>query len=189
MKDTLRLFGMKSLLAEAELARLEKEGIEIHHQETIKQDEIVDVDLFEPDIRAQAKKMSELYFLQYCLENSIRRFIAERLTEKHGASWWDTQVPTDVQQEVDKLRKQEKDTPMEIRSADPLAYTNFGDLVKIIDHNWSDFSDTIRSQKAMGETLNRLSRLRNPIAHSCEMDEDDITRFMLHMKDWQRIQM
>ena len=174
---------------EAELAKLEKRGYEIGHLETLKQEDIVDVDLFEIDIKAQAKKMGELYYLQYCLENSIRRFISDRLHEKYGAAWWDSKVPPDVKASVEELRKQEKDTPMEIRSEDPLAYTNFGDLLKILEHNWDDFSDTIRSKKAMQETLIRLNRLRNPIAHSCEMDDDDITRFMLHMKDWQRIQM
>lgn len=189
MKNTLKLFGINNLLLEAGLAKLERRGIEIGHQETIKHEDIVDVDLFELDIKAQAKKMSELYYLQYCLENSIRRFISERLTEKYGIAWWDTKVPIDVKTDVEKIKKDENDTPMEIRSENPLAYTNFGDLLKILDHNWDDFSDTIRSKKAMQETLVRLNRLRNPIAHSCEIDEDDITRFMLHMKDWQRIQM
>lgn len=189
MKDKLKIFAMNNLLLEVALIELEKGGIEIGHQETLKQQEIVDADLFEPDLRAQGKKMSELYYLQYCLENSIRRLISGRLQEKHGVSWWDLKVPPDVRAEVEKLRKMEKDTPMEIRSEDPLAYTNFGDLEKILSSNWADFSDTIRSMRAMQETLNRLNRLRNPIAHSCTMDEDEITRFMLHMKDWQRIQM
>jgi hypothetical protein len=32
---------------------------------------------------------------------------------------------------------------------DPLAYTNFGELIVIFDANWDDFDDTLRSRKAV----------------------------------------
>lgn len=176
-------------MLESDLVQLEKSGIEIGHAETIKKEEIVDTDLFELDIRMQAKKMSDLYFLLHCLENSIRRLISERLHDEYGANWWNTEVPSDVQTAVKEKQKKEKDTPMVIRSDDPLLYTNFGDLIKIIEHKWDDFSDTIRSPKSMRETLTRLNQLRNPIAHTGDMDDDEITRYLLSIKDWLRIQM
>jgi hypothetical protein len=77
---------------------------------------------------------------------------------------------------------------MSIRSEDPLAYTNFGELISIFDANWKDFSDTLRSQKAMQQILMQFNKLRNPVAHSCELNEDEIARFQLSVKDWFRIQ-
>jgi Swt1-like HEPN len=189
IKNRLKLFGMQNLTLEADLLSLERKGIEIGHEETIQKEEVVDLDLFEVDIKQKARKMSELYYLYFCLENSTRRLVSGRLSEKYGQNWWDTdKVPEDVKIEVKRHQDEEKNTTSAIRSEDQMFYTNFGDLIKIIEHNWADFSDTLRSQKAVRENLSRLNRLRNPIAHSCELDEDEILRFKLYIKDWQRIQ-
>ena len=37
--------------------------------------------------------MADFYVLYYSLENSIRRLVAGRLAERHGAGWWDQKVP------------------------------------------------------------------------------------------------
>src|SRR5437868_10565254 len=154
--DDIKLFGMHNLLLETELKKLEDSGIQIEHSKTIQRAEIVDVDLFESDILQEAKKMADFYSLYYSLENSIRRLISERLSEKHGAGWWKEKVPEGVQKEVEKKQRDEKDTTMSIRSVDPLAYTNFGELISIFDQNWGDFSDTLRSQKAMQTILSQF---------------------------------
>lgn len=188
LNDDIKLFGMHNLLLETDLKRLEDSGIQIEHAKTIQQAAIVDVELFESDILQEARKMADFYALYYSLENSIRRLISERLSEKHGATWWKSKVPLGVQQEVEKKQKEEKDTTMSIRSDDPLAYTNFGELISIFDQNWADFSDTLRSQKAMQTILSQFNKIRNVVAHSCALNEDEITRFKLYMKDWFRIQ-
>ena len=84
-------------------------------------------------------------------------------------------------------QKKEKDTPMSIRSDDPLTYTNFGELIDILNVSWSDFSDTLRSQKAAQQILSQFNLVRNVIAHSAELNEDEILRFQLLIKDWFRI--
>jgi hypothetical protein len=187
-EETIKLFGMQNLILESELKKLEESGIQIGHTKTIQQAEIVDVDLFEVDIVQEARRMADFYAIYYALENSIRRLISGRLSEKHGANWWKDKVPEGVQKEVTKKQTEEKDTAMSIRSEDPLAYTSFGELIGIFDANWSDFSDTLRSQKAMQVTLSQFNKIRNPVAHSCELNDDEITRFKLLVKDWFRIQ-
>jgi hypothetical protein len=187
-EETLKLFGMQNLLLESELLSLEESGIQIEHARTIKKAEIVDVDLFESDILQEARKMADFYAIYYSLENSIRRLISGRLSEKHGVNWWRDRVPADLQKEVEKKQKEEKDTTMSIRSEDPLSYTNFGELIVIFDATWSDFSDTLRSPKAMRAILSQFNKIRNVVAHSCELNDDEITRFKLLVKDWFRIQ-
>jgi hypothetical protein len=187
-EETIKLFGMQNLLLESELRKLEESGVQIEHTKTIQQAEIVDVELFEVDIVQEARRMADFYAIYYALENSIRRLISGRLLEKHGANWWKDKVPEGVRNEVVKKQKEEKDTAMSIRSEDPLAYTSFGELISIFDANWPDFSDTIRSQKAMQTTLSQFNKIRNPVAHSCELNDDEITRFKLLVKDWFRIQ-
>ena len=188
LSDDLKLFGMHNLLLETDLKQLEHSGINIGHAKTIQQAEIVDVDLFENDILQDARKMADFYALYYSVENSIRRLISERLAEKYGPNWWKDRVPEGVQKEVEKKQKEERETTMSIRSEDPLAYTNFGELIGIFDQNWSEFSDTLRSQKAMQSVLSQFNKVRNLVAHSCSLNEDEITRFKLLVKDWFRIQ-
>lgn len=180
---------MRNLLLEADLEKLEKSGISIDHIKTVKKDDLVDVDLFDAEILAQARKMASFYVLYYSLENSVRNLISERLKEEHGPNWWQDKVPAGVQDNVKQQQKEEKNYVMAIRSDDPLTYTNFGELISILDANWSDFSDTIRSQKAMQQTLSAFNKVRNVIAHSCELTSDDVMRFQLLIKDWLRIQM
>jgi hypothetical protein len=186
--DDVRLFGMHNLMLETELNKLEAKGIQIEHAKTIAKTEVVDVDLFENDILLEARKMADFYVIYYAMENSIRRLLSERLEEKHASNWWKIKVPQGVQTEVEKKQKEERDTTMSIRSDDPLTYTNFGELIAIFDANWADFSDTLRSQKAMQQILSQFNKIRNVVAHSCVLNDDEITRFKLLVKDWFRIQ-
>ena len=50
------------------------------------------------------------------------------------------------------------------------------------------FSDTLRSQKAMQQILSQFNKVRNLVAHSCVLNDDEIIRFKLLVKDWFRIQ-
>jgi hypothetical protein len=187
-EDQLMLFGMKNLLLEKNLEKLEKEGIDIGHISTLKKDELVDTELFEHEILTRARKMADFYVLYFSLENSVRKLIKDVLTETYGEKWWDTKVPTGVKDNVIKIQEDERNSAMSIRSDEPLDYTNFGELIDIFSMNWNDFSDILRSKKAIQETLSPLNKIRNVIAHSCELNDDEILRFKLLIKDWLRIQ-
>lgn len=185
--DRVRLFGMRNLMLEADLVALEKGGIDLGHSQTLKMDELVDTELFEAEILHAARRMADFYVLYFSLENSIRRLISGRLHEVHGANWWELKVPAGVKASVADKQRREKDTPMSIRSDDPLTYTNFGELIDILNANWADFSDTLRSQKAAQQILSQFNLVRNVIAHSVELNVDEILRFQLLVKDWFRI--
>lgn len=184
----LRLFGMQNLMLEADLAKLEGAGIDIGHAKTIRKDEVVDLDLFDSDILQDARLMADFYVLYFALENTIRRVIRERLFEDHGATWWDTVVPEGVKNAVREKQEKEKDTVLASRADDPLSFTNFGELITIIESQWDSFDDTIRSRKAMQQTLSQFNQIRNVIAHSCKLGENDIARMKLLIRDWLNIQ-
>lgn len=188
VRDKLKLFGMQNLMLETSLSKLEESGMEIGHVGTLSKQEIVDNDLFEMDIRMSAQRMADFYVVYYCFENSVRRLISGTLSEKYGANWWDTKVPEDIKREVKEKEEKEKDSVMSIRSEDPLSYTNFGELIPIIEMNWTDFADRLRSKKGVTETLGKFNQVRNVIAHSCELKEDEIIRLKLIVKDWLRLQ-
>lgn len=184
----LLLFGMKNLMLEGELAKLEKSGIEIGHMQTIKKDELVDTDLFENEILKKARKMADFYVLYFSMENSVRKLITDVLTEKYGSEWWEKRVPQGIRENVKKVQEKEQETAMSIRSEDNLAYTNFGELTDIFNSNWADFAELLRSRKAVQDTLCQFNNIRNVIAHSCELNDDEILRLKLLVKDWLRIQ-
>ncbi len=188
MDEQLLLFGMKNFLLENSLEKLENSGIEIGHAITLKKDELVDTELFEHEILKKGNKMADFYALYYSLENSVRKLVQDVLNEKYGSNWWDTKVPDSVKGNVIKIQKDEKESAMSVRSENPLDYTNFGELICIFEANWSDFSDLFRSLKSIKDTLSPLNKIRNVIAHSCELNDDEILRFKLLIKDWFRIQ-
>jgi hypothetical protein len=186
--EQLLLFGFKNLMLEGELAKLERSGIEIGHVQSIRKDELVDTDLFEHEILQKARKMADFYALYFSMENSVRKLITDVLREKHGSDWWEKKVPEGIKDNVEKLQAKEKETAMSIRSDDNLAYTNFGELTDIFNSNWNDFADILRSRKSVQDTLCQFNNIRNIIAHSCELNDDEIVRFKLLIKDWLRIQ-
>ena len=186
--DRLERFAFKNLMLETDLINIEESGVDIQHIDTISKKEIVDTELFEHEILTSARKMARFYVYYFAFENSIRSLISGRLEEKHGLNWWDIKAPPGVAKNVADNQAKERDTAMAIRSEDPLSYTNFGELIDIIIYNWEDFSDTIRSKKSMESVVSQFSKIRNVIAHSCELEEDDIIRLKLLIKDWFRIQ-
>jgi energy-converting hydrogenase A subunit M len=186
--EQLKAFGMQNLMLESDLAKIEESGIDIGHVRTIRRDELVDVDLFDSDILTDARQMADFYVLYFALENSIRRLVRERLSEDHRANWWDASIPDGVKTAVKDKQEKEKDTVLASRTEDPLSFTNFGELITVIEANWDSFSDTIRSRKAMQQTLSQFNQIRNVIAHSCKLSENDITRMKLLIQDWLNIQ-
>ncbi len=186
--DQLRIFGMENIFLENALDKLEEDGIDIGRELNKKHKDIVDTELFERDILTDARKMADFYVIYFVLENSARRIITEVLEEKYGTDWWISAVPQGVKESVAKKQKEELDSAMSIRSEDPLTYTNFGELIDIFNSKWDDFSDLFRSRRSLQETLSQFNRIRNVIAHSCTLNDDEIQRFQLLINDWFRIQ-
>lgn len=150
-------------------------------------EELFDFELFDQKILGKAKKMADFYVLYFSLENSVRKLITDVLTDRYGEDWWDKKVPSGIRENVRKLQKEEMDTAMTIRSRENLSYTNFGELIDIFCSNWEDFAKILRSKKAVLNTLSQFNKIRNVIAHSCELSDDEILRFKLLIKDWFRI--
>ncbi len=161
-------------------------SLNLANQQSNDVEQLVDLDLslFEPNILIDARKMADFYVVYYSFENTIRKFISTTLTQKYGSSWWDSRVPEDVKKRAEETRNKEKDSPVKIRSDDPLNYTTFGDLTNILQFNWLDFSGLIVSKKAMERTLADFGALRNVIAHSCILSKTDIKRLEVAVETW-----
>ena len=79
----IRAFGMSGLQIVTGLKKIENEfeldlGFE---RTTSKNRKITEYQQFEAILRAEATRMSEMYEVFYCLENSIRKLVADIMVE------------------------------------------------------------------------------------------------------------
>jgi hypothetical protein len=142
---------------------------------------------FPSALRKPAADMASHYETLFCLENSIRDLVNEKMIDAHGDGWWDQNVPQPVKETVAQNRKRESDAGVSMRSADLIDYTNFGELSVIIEHNWQTFADTYNNLKGLRRVLSGLNILRAPIAHCANLAPDEILRLELGIRDYYRL--
>jgi hypothetical protein len=187
-EHALKLFGLNNLAIEADLRRIAGEhnvdlGRRAHNADEVEQ---AYYPQFTEKLRAEAASMATHYAIFYCLENTIRNLIVERLEEVHGADWWNKVVPEAVRQNCDKNQKKELGAGITPRSQDMIDYSNFGELGEIIKANWNIFGDMFRDMRGLERVLGNLNTLRAPIAHCKALAEDEVKRLHLSLRDWFR---
>jgi Swt1-like HEPN len=190
-KEQLLLFGMSTLTLNRGLDAVEDRlGIDLGRPES-KPGEGEQYPSyyaqFPAVLRQQAAEMGSHYETLYCLENSIRDLVTVKMDDAHGTGWWNAHVPQPVKDTVENNRKREAEAGISMRSTDPIDYTNFGELLVIIEHNWQTFSDTFNNQKALRRVLSGLNMLRAPIAHCASLAADEVTRLELGIRDYYRL--
>jgi hypothetical protein len=186
--DAVRLFGLNNLSIEAEIRRVEMEhDADFGHS---RRKERTADDTYYPQfrerLREEAATMAAHYAIFYCLENSIRELIVQRLEEVHGTGWWDVAVPEAVRKNADTNRKREAATGITPRSSELIDYSNFGELGEIMKTNWDIFGDMFQDVRAVERVLSNLNTLRAPIAHCKALAEDEVLRLHLSLRGWFR---
>ena len=188
--DHLRNFGMSGYLVTEELKNVESNfGIELRSLNSVNEGESEFYPQFEQSVRHEAARMSAHYEAFYCLETSIRKLISETLMEAEGANWWqtDSRIKEQIRRDVASLMERDIDSGISQRSEYEIDYTTFGQLSEIITDNWDLFGSIFNSQKAVRRIMSNLNILRGPIAHCCTMEDDEVDRLRLAVKDWFRI--
>lgn len=186
--DVLKVFQLNANMFASDLSAIERKyGYELRNLSSTTQKDETFYPQFPAAIRAVAKEMSEHYEIFYCLENMLRDLVSETLEATNGVGWWDSVVPKEVVTNVEMNIKREQDAGVSHRSDEPIDYTTFGELSKIIDSNWESFSDTFNSRKGLISILSRLNLLRGPIAHCSELTEDEVLRLQLSVRDFFRL--
>jgi hypothetical protein len=187
-EHALKLFGLNNLAIEADLRRIAAEHKLDLGRRAGAADEVEQTyyPQFSEQLRTEAASMATHYAIFYCLENTIRNLIVERLEEVHGEDWWNKVVPEAVRQNCEKNHKKEVATGITPRSKDMIDYSNFGELGEIIKANWDIFGDMFRDMRGLERVLGNLNTLRAPIAHCKALAEDEVTRLHLSLRDWFR---
>ena len=128
--------------------------------------------------------MSSVYQAIFCIENTIRSFIVERMSERYGLNWWEEKVSSGIKKDVIKLKEKEaKNKFFSSRSDSEIGYTMMGNLGQIITDNWSDFSDIIPNQAWLNSRMQDLEMARNIVMHTGVLPQDEIERITSIVRD------
>jgi hypothetical protein len=184
----LKSFVFDGFLTDSILKNLEKEGVVLERTSSeIHSEPILDFlpEDFSLSTRINAKKMTLIYALLFCFENSVRELVSQRLNEKYGADWWNLKVNGTIKKKVSFRKKEdEKNRWHGPRAKIDIAYANFGDLNDIIVENYADFEDLFPDPDWVQAKIGDLERSRNVIAHNNVLSEADIERIRMYIKDW-----
>lgn len=177
-------FVFNGLLLQEDFQSLEKEGISVRASgDFCPVSRVVEAD-FSPKIWHNAVDMSSVYQSIFCIENTLRNFIVERMSERHGLDWWVQTVPTRIKTDVERLKsKEEKNKFFSSRSDSEIGYTMLGNLGQIIINNWNDFSDIIPSQAWLTSRMDDLEMARNIVMHTGILPQIEIERITSIVRD------
>ena len=132
------------------------------------------------EIDYESELMKESYSKLYILENGLRRYLEKTLYEEYGEDWWKKGVSHRVRSEVETLKAQCGGTEPIIN------YSLFPHLRLIIikDGNWKKIYEPIfESQNTYIARLEELEPIRNKIAHSRMLSDEEITKLELFYKE------
>ncbi|MGE0325053.1 MAG: Swt1 family HEPN domain-containing protein [Polyangiaceae bacterium] len=189
LKD-LRSYLFRGLMFEAESEAFRAAGLRVgadlrHAERSLLEETLAP---FALDLRNEAMQMMRIYALLYCFENSVRQLIVDRMTERHGADWWEKKVTQKVR-DFAKARQAtaHKDSWLEGQKANVMGFLEFGHLGDVIANNWSDFEDLIPSQHWLKQRLEELEKARHFIAHNRFLSRSEFERIEMYVSDWNRV--
>jgi Swt1-like HEPN len=187
----VRAFGMTGLQISSSMSRIERQfGIDLGHDPSApKNRKAAEYEQFEAALREDAARMSEFYEVFYCLENSIRKLVADIFVEAEGPDWWNGKRVDEkrIREPASIRRKREVDSGITPRSERLIDYTTFGELSQLITDNWELFDPVFQSKTAVSNVSNQLNLLRGPIAHCNPTDELEQERLNLAVRTWFKI--
>ena len=108
--EKLKRFTFNAMLLEDTLFDMHKAGISV--KDGVQQTPVTRVTKsdFSPIIWRQALEMSSVYVMIYCIENTLRNFVVDRLSERYGLDWWESCVSKNIKNAVQKLKASEEKT-------------------------------------------------------------------------------
>lgn len=181
----MRQFVFNGLLLSDSLEALKKQrGISVFEAgDTNQISRVVEAD-FSPIVWNNAINMSSVYQAIFCIENTLRNFIVERMSERHGLNWWEEKVSSNIKKSVDKLKKdEEKNKFFSSRSDSEIGYTMLANLGQVIIDNWDDFNDIIPSQAWLKSRMDDLEMARNIVMHTGILPQIEVDRITSIARD------
>lgn len=189
-ETSLETWLFRALMFEATSEKLRAAGIRVGADQTDVEVRLMEEVLapFSVALRGEAMRMTRVYALLYCFENSVRELIRARLLDKRDANWWTSDaVPKRVRDLAEsRFAKAKENTWLEGERSDPLQFVDFGGLSDIIVQNWEHFTDLIPTQHWLKQRMDELEQARNYIAHNRLLADTEFRRIEHYIGDWLR---
>lgn len=137
----------------------------------------------------QSKTMLTVFATITAFENATREFVYSVLVEKYKTDWWNKGVQKTIRERAEGRKDQEAKVKWHVSRGDAMmSYLDFGDLTKIMlsNDNWPIFESYVGSQDWVRAIFDDIEKSRNVIMHSGVLDEYDIARVGLNIRDWLR---
>jgi hypothetical protein len=144
--------------------------------------ELLDERFIEP-----ARRMATVYTAIAAFENTVRDLVRRTLLDEYGADWWEEHVSANVRAKTTKRQEDEAKHRFHTQRGDnPIDFVDFGDLLNVIRANESLFEPFIPSPEWARGVFDAIERSRNVIMHSGTLDQEDIERVGVNLRDWVR---
>lgn len=118
-----------------------------------------------------------LYARLWQLEKWLREMVYVELKAKKGRNWFKFDKTKNTY-EADKAL-----THIPTANSNPLSFTTFPELVKLIRNNWDLFSVYLPPKNIWEVKLDEIVHIRNRVAHFRNGHADDIDRLLQLMRD------
>lgn len=186
-EDDIKKFVFNALLLEDSFRQLEETGIVVRPITERKVAERAEKLDYDPRITADAGRMASVFAIFFCIENSARELITDRLRERYGIDWWENCIPSKIKLHVQGLRDAEElHRYHTARSSELIGYTTFGNLAQIAIARWQDFEDLFPEQAWIVSRFKDLEMSRNIIMHTGILAPIEIDRVESIARDWVR---
>lgn len=144
-------------------------------------------DDIDPKYVEQSKTMITVFATITAFENATREFVYSVLYDKHKTKWWKEGVQKGIREKAESRKESEAKIKWHVSRGDAMmSYLEFGDLTKIMvsEKNWPLFEPYVESQDWLRALFSDIEKSRNVIMHSGVLDEFDIARVGLNIRDW-----
>ncbi len=135
----------------------------------------------------QSKTMLTVFATITAFENATREFVYSVLTDAYQNDWWQKGVQEAIRKKAESRQAEEAKVKWHTSRGDAMmSYLEFGDLPKImlLGSNWDLFAPYVDSQEWVRALFGDIEKSRNVIMHSGVLDEFDIARVGLDIRDW-----
>lgn len=142
-----------------------------------------------PNETRESVAVAETFQLFYVLENYLRDFILNVLSEADKENWWNA-VPKDVQDKVAESEDAEESKRwMNLNPRGKLALTTLPQLLRIMDEekNWKNHFQSLVRDKALITQTRLIVHTRNTVCHMSTVTAEEHARVQQVMRDWFRV--
>lgn len=164
--DHLGLIDPRRVMTGYQEVKINANGIDVLKQPTV--------------LEIRIGLMSNAYSNLYRLESMLRIYLETTLISYYGTQWWNDGIPQKVREAVISNKQRDGGNERDIN------YTDFNHLKRIIfdTNNWKNIYEQIfDSQTGITGRLDELETVRNRIAHTRTLSNEEIIKLELYLRE------